>query len=389
MPVKKGYSGASGAYAAVDEFAERVHQPNIGFVLFFASPVYPRDQLAAALTARYPGVSVFGCTTAGEITPDGYREHTIAGASFSKDEFAATLTLIPNLDSFKIDDGSMVVAGALERHREHGLEHGTLPASTFGMLLIDGLSRQEETVIVSLCRFLDSMSLFGGSAGDGLDFGSTWVYCDGAFHTNAAVLALVQTSCPFKVFRFDHFVPTDRKMVVTEADPSRRLVTEINAEPAALEYARMVGLPEQQLSPMIFAAYPVVVRVGGEYHVRAIQKVEEDGSLRFYCAIDEGLVLTVAGSQDISAHLDHALTNVQKDLGDLQVILGFDCILRRLEVEQKQKTREVSSILSKHGVIGFSTYGEQFRSMHVNQTFTGVAIGRAVPQLPADRVSDT
>jgi hypothetical protein len=28
-------------------------------------------------------------------------------------------------------------------------------------------------------------------------------------------------------------------------------------------------------------------------------------------------------------------------------------------------------------VVGFSTYGEQYRSMHVNQTFTGVAIGKA------------
>jgi len=377
MSVKKGHSGAIGARAAAAEFADRVQQPNIGFVLFFASPVFARDELAAALAAHFPGVTVFGCTTAGEITPEGYREETITGASFSRDEFTATLTLIPELDSFKIDDGAAIVAGALERHRAHGLDHASGPASTFGMLLIDGLSRQEETVIVSLCRFLDTMNLFGGSAGDGLDFGSTWIYCDGAFHTNAAVLALVETACPFKVFRFDHFLPTDRKMVVTEADPSRRLVTEINAAPAAPEYARLVGLPEQQLSPMIFASYPVVVRVGGEYHVRSIQKVEDDGSLRFYCAIDEGLVLTVAGSQEIAAHLDEALSAVSGELGTLQIILGFDCILRRLEVQQKQKTREVSSILSRHGVIGFSTYGEQFRSMHVNQTFTGVAIGHA------------
>jgi len=26
-------------------------------------------------------------------------------------------------------------------------------------------------------------------------------------------------------------------------------------------------------------------------------------------------------------------------------------------------------------VIGFNTYGEQFNGMHLNQTFTGVAIG--------------
>jgi hypothetical protein len=382
MAVKKGHSGALGARAAVAEFAERVWQPDMALVLFFASPVFARDVLADALLCAFPGVTVLGCTTAGEITPEGYREETITGVSFGSDAFAATLTLIPNLDTFKIEDGAAIVAGALERHRGRGQDAAGPPPSTFGMLLIDGLSRQEETVIVSLCRALDTMSLFGGSAGDGLDFGSTWVYCDGAFHTNAAVLALIATSCPFKVFRFDHFMPTERKMVVTEADPSRRLVTEINAEPAALEYARLVGLPERQLSPMIFAAHPVVVRVGGEYHVRSIQKVEDDGSLRFYCAIDEGLVLTVASSHEIAGHLDRALTKVRDEIGNPQIILGFDCILRRLEVEQKQKTREVSAILSKHGVIGFSTYGEQFRSMHVNQTFTGVAIGGPVGVLP-------
>ena len=31
--------------------------------------------------------------------------------------------------------------------------------------------------------------------------------------------------------------------------------------------------------------------------------------------------------------------------------------------------------MAKNNVIGFATYGEQFNAMHVNQTFTGVAIG--------------
>jgi hypothetical protein len=30
--------------------------------------------------------------------------------------------------------------------------------------------------------------------------------------------------------------------------------------------------------------------------------------------------------------------------------------------------------LQRHRVLGFSTYGEQLNSMHVNQTMTGVAI---------------
>ena len=46
-------------------------------------------------------------------------------------------------------------------------------------------------------------------------------------------------------------------------------------------------------------------------------------------------------------------------------------------MERKQVKHAISSILLENKVIGFSTYGEQFNSMHVNQTFTGVAIGYA------------
>jgi hypothetical protein len=129
------------------------------------------------------------------------------------------------------------------------------------------------------------------------------------------------------------------------------------------------------LSPLVFAAHPVVVKIGGEYHVRSIQKVEPDGSLRFYCGIDEGLVLTVAHGEDLAENLSRNLEKIKAQLGETDMILGFDCILRRLEAEQKQKTREVSRVLMKNKVVGFCTYGEQFHSMHVNQTFTGVAIG--------------
>jgi len=376
MPARRGFSADSDPSAAVSELLRQIGQPAMALVIFFASPCYDRPALARAIEAQLPGVEVIGCTTAGEITSDGYRENTIAGVSFGGDEYKASIRLIPQLDRFRMELGNDAVQ---DLFADLGLAPPTMrsiPHQLFGMLLIDGMSRQEEVVVSSISRFLDPVPLFGGSAGDGLDFGVTWVFADGAFHTNAAVLALIETNCPFSVFKLDHFRPTDKKMVVTEADPVRRLVMEINAEPAAPAYAKMVGLDEKQLNPTIFASYPVVVRVGGEYHVRSIQKVEEDGSLRFYCGIDEGLVLTVADGDDIAKNLDAALTKLAAELGSLDLILGFDCILRRLEAEQKQKSLDVSQVLKRHGVVGFSTYGEQYRSMHVNQTFTGVAIGK-------------
>lgn len=377
MPARRGFSAAVDPAEAVNELARKIDQPAMALVVFFASPSYDRSSLARAIAVEFPGVEVVGCTTAGEITSEGYRENTITAVSFGRDDYKASIRLISDLDRFRMERGNEVVQDLFADLDVAPLTARSVPHQIFGMLLIDGMSRQEELVVSSISRFLDPVPLFGGSAGDGLDFGVTWVFAHGAFHTNAAVLALIETSCPFTVFKLDHFRPTDKKMVVTEADPARRLVMEINAEPAAPAYAKMVGLDARELNPMTFAAYPVVVRVGGEYHVRSIQKVETDGSLRFYCGIDEGLVLTVADGDDIARNLDAALTRLAAELGAVDLILGFDCILRRLEAEQKQKSLDVSQVLKRHGVVGFSTYGEQYRSMHVNQTFTGVAIGKA------------
>jgi hypothetical protein len=179
----------------------------------------------------------------------------------------------------------------------------------------------------------------------------------------------------FRTFKHQHFTSTGTRMVVTGADTARRVVTEINAEPAGVEYARIIGLPYQELTPMIFAEFPVMVRVGGDYYVRSIQKVNEDASLSFYCAIDEGVVLTLARREDLVKKLADCFTDLRREIGRPQLVIGFDCVLRSLEAEARQQRQVVSRLLSENNVIGFSTYGEQFAGMHLNHTFTGVVIG--------------
>jgi hypothetical protein len=175
------------------------------------------------------------------------------------------------------------------------------------------------------------------------------------------------------VFKTEHLAPTDVRMVVTGADPARRIVHEINAEPAAREYARILGKDPDQLSTFTFAAHPVVVRIGDQHHVRAIQRVAENGDLVFFSAIDEGVVLTLAEPENMVTHLDRELRRLAAEETP-DAIIGCDCILRRVEAQQKQQTGAISRLLSQHRVVGFSTYGEQVASMHVNQTLTGVAI---------------
>ncbi|MEM9813256.1 MAG: FIST N-terminal domain-containing protein, partial [Pseudomonadota bacterium] len=242
----------------------------------------------------------------------------------------------------------------------------------FALVLIDGLSRQEDQLVGCLPPGLGPVPLFGGSAGDGARFENTLLAIDGTIHRHAAVLTLVRSLSPVRVFSHDHFAPTGVRMVVTRADPANRIVSQINAEPAAAEYARLVGKDPGQLSPFTFAAHPVVVRLGGRHHVRSIQQVTPSGDLVFFSAIDEGVVLTVAEPCDMASHLSSKLEELARP-AQPDALLVCDCILRRIEAGEKQMTNRISRLLSEHRVTGFSTYGEQFGAMHVNQTMTGVA----------------
>jgi hypothetical protein len=358
--------------AAAELFA-MLDQPDLSLVLVFVSPSYDLPAVAEALRRVFPDVPLAGCSSAGEITPEGYVSGGISALSLAGPDFAVACELIESLHDFNLQTGRDVVRRALDRvarARPQGRRD-----QIFAFALIDGLSGAEEGVVSALHGALDEIPLFGGSAGDDLRFQRTFVLHDGVFRDNCALMVLVSTTHPFRVFKTEHFEATDRKMVVTQADPVHRIVSEIDAEPAAVEYARQVGLKGDALTPLIFANHPVVVRVGGANFVRSIQKVNDDGSLTFFCAIDEGIVLTVARGVDLADNLRAQFDQLEAEIGRPALVIGFDCILRALELDERNIRSEVGQMMAEHNVIGFSTYGEQFDAMHVNQTFTGVAIG--------------
>ncbi|HTH16859.1 MAG TPA: FIST N-terminal domain-containing protein, partial [Magnetospirillum sp.] len=291
--------------------------------------------------------------------------------------FAASAVLLGDLSALDLRASGGAVRQALQAIRASAPQFGR--DQMFAFTLIDGLCGSEEAVVSALHGALGEIPLCGGSAGDCLRFARTQVLHGGRWHDNAALFVLVATSLPFRVFKTEHFTVDEERAVVTAADLSRRIVTEINAEPAALEYARVVGLKLDTLTPQVFANHPMVVRVGGANFVRSIQKVNEDGSLTFFCAIDEGIVLRVARGIDLAENLEELFARLQGELGTPVLTLGFDCILRGLEMDEKGLRGAVGRMMADNNVFGFATYGEQYQAMHVNQTFTGIAIGAEKP----------
>lgn len=371
--IRRAQSRATDAREAVREFHAAVIQPDTALVLFFCSSTYDLDVVAEEMRSLFVGVQVAGCTTAGEIGPAGYCEHSITGTSFPSGDFSAAIARMDRLQEFTVDRGqafTLELLQALERHAP-----ATTKENTFGLLLIDGMSIREERVSRALQQSLGRIPLIGGSAANGLMGGNTFVFCEGRFHVDSALLILITTPLPFKPFMTQHFVAAEQRVVVTGADPGNRLVREIDGRPAAQAYANLVGVGVDELDPMRFAASPMVVTLGGTHYVRSISKARPDGSLKFFCAIDEGMVLRVAHGADLIGNLEQTFASIRNDIGEPQLIIGFDCILRRLEVVQNNLIDQVDAIMQRNKTVGFNCYGEQYRGLHVNQTFTGVAIG--------------
>lgn len=369
--VQTAWSEADTAEGAVAELAGSVDRTGLGQLLVFFSQRYEPETLAALLSAAFPGIPFAGCSTSGEITPQGFADSSLLVIAFPNEGFSFVSGTVPDVHNITVEQGTEVVR-SLRARLETVQSCGT---NRFAVALIDGLSRCEEVVVSAMAMALGDIPLVGGSAGDDLALRGTSLLLDGEVLQDAALLLLVATDYPVQTFNHDHFEPTGTKLVVTASDVETRTVYELNAEPAALEYASSVGLEPSSLVPMSFAAHPVIVRIGGDYYCRSIQRVNSDGSLSFFCAIDDGVVLTVAEPRDMVDAMAQELKRVDEAVGGVDLVLGFECVLRRLEAENLQIKHKISDLYRRYHIAGFHTYGEQYNAMHLNQTFTGIAIG--------------
>ncbi|WP_343866565.1 NahK/ErcS family hybrid sensor histidine kinase/response regulator, partial [Caenispirillum bisanense] len=315
-----------------------------------------------------------GCTRAAALPAEGYAGEAMTGFALARAETTVVTRRLDDLDRFTMKDGYDAAQALL--WELSGAAPSADDTNTFAFLTIDGLSLAEERVASAVGMALGAIPLFGGSAADDLKFRDTAVYHDGAFHRRAAVLTLVHSRRPFRVFSTQHYVATPAQVVVTEADPARRMVLALNGRPAAEEYARLLGVVPAELTPQLTAARPLIFRIGGRNYPRGIETVGRDGAITFGCAIDTGLALSIADGVDPAANLEALFGRLRQSLGPLEFTWACDCAVRMLEIRRRGQEGGVARLFRDNAVAGFASFGEQVGTMHVNHTFTGVAFAR-------------
>lgn len=337
-------------------------------LLLFVSPQRCSDHLSALISEKF-NCHVHALTTSGEIFKGQFFDNSITALLFR----TSTALEVMQLDFQSLDDVEKQLRDYSSKANDFCTDC-SLGQRVFGILFVDGLCKKEELIMSSLGSQFPNLEIVGGSAGDGLKFEATKLLIDKKFQLNAAQLLILKTTIPFKIFKTQHYLSGQDKHVVTESNPLERIIYEIDGEKAASFYARKLGVAEADLNSTHFSLNPLIVTIGGNVYARSIQKVNSDGSFTMYCAIENGIIITIGVLDSMLSSFVDFLKNSKIPPSKIRLSFFFECILRRLAILELDES-EREELLRKYeelNAIGFHTYGEQINSVHINQTLTGI-----------------
>lgn len=346
--------------------------------IFFASSSHDLSVLGRELALR--GVDrVVGAATGRVISTAGFAAEGVAGFHLPPGRFAAADTLLEDVAGIALPE---LRARVHRLQRELDATSGGSLEHRFAILLADAESRCEERLAGVLGMELHGVPLIGGSAGDlylnplGHPAGSAPLLYRGAAHRGAAILCLVASASPVAAYCHNHYLPSDKKMVITDADPARRVVREIDGRPALEVYAAACGFRKAPRDSREFAPFPLMIRIGGHYYARGMQRIYPDGALEFACALEPGLVVALARPGDMIASLEGLFSTMRRRIGAPDLVIGVDCAARTAYMQREGLTKGVEALLKRNSVIGFSSLGEQFNTIHANNSFTCLGVAQ-------------
>ena len=343
-------------------------------VVFFCSWRHDGAALSAALRERWPETTVVGCTTAGAFTEADEHDEGVSAFAIGRDQARRSAAA---LAPYEPDGAAAATRSAMAQLSGRlGLDLRTAsPERYVGVVLMDGLGGGEEEVNHALGVAAPTIAFVGASAGDGLRFEQTRVFCDGEASGRGAVLLLLDMTAPFTVLKTESVEPTGVTLSVTELDAENRIVQAFDGRPADEAYAEATGLSLDALDLEHFRLFPLGFMEGDRPWLRSPMQRLPGGALRFLSQLGKGGTYEVMRQTDLIADTRLDLEQAEADLGTpVQSALVFNCVYRRLEMDADGLHHQHRDLYGQMDAAGFHTYGESYLG-HVNQTAVMLLIG--------------
>lgn len=347
--------------------------PGDSLVIAFVSSQLDPDAVAGELHRAAGSATVVGCTSAGEI--GGAVASSTAVALMLSTEAVRFGVGVAELTRRPLQAGRAAVTAAAIAlgHEPHALE----PARHVALTLVDGRSAHAEGFCLGTAATAPQIGFVGGSSSDQIGGPPrSALFFGGRAHREAGAVILLEPRMAFSVLMSEHMTPTGARTVVTGADPSRRVIHELDGYPAVSRYHQLLrefgvdAVPDSAMA----SSFPFAVYIDGQPYVRSVKEVAGE-ELHLAAVVDEGAVLRIMRPGDLVAETRSAFEAVRGRVGELAAVIAFSCCGRHNEAQSRGSVAALDEIYASVPVVGFHSFGEQSGPLLVNHTLAALALG--------------
>lgn len=338
-----------------------------GLVMYFCAADYDYDVFAAEIQNAFPGIITFGCSSCGEGINERISRRSVVAMAFAPGtfEYAESAVVIADRREGESENQPDVFTDVVEAiryvARNSGQEVRDLDYREYvGFILADQINDFNEKMVEQFGD-MSNVMLVGGFAGDDMKFdGSSRVMYRGkVYGPNAAVLALWKPTNGFDLLKTEAVeILNDKTVLVTKADEERYIVWELDGKKADEVYARMIGVPLEDMNIIAYGEHPWAAMVDGEPFMRGVMERVGNGGLRFFSRVCQGTRLTLTKTTDIFQTTTKAMEEKRKDIKSLSAIVHINCASRQNVVEKTGNLDEYAALFGDVPTITISSYGE-------------------------------
>ena len=335
------------------------------------------DQIIARALDRATGARGVAGTTAGELNCSGFSHDSLTGISFHGEGVRASVEMIPQLHQL-----SLVPIVHLPDKLVRGIGRTKKqldPTRHLWLFMVDGLSGKEGLLTPFFMQAAPRIGLVGASLGDDEQFNEAHIAHHGRVYRDAAAAILLEYDGPFVAFKHTHMELTDRQVEVTKVSGGGRLLEQLDGQVSQVAYAAALGIDPSEVTQTLVSKYPLGYRFRGRPFPVSILQVHNDGAFRLGSSVQYGEQLNILEPDHLIDRTRESLQEVVSQLTDnghkAEAMLLFHCLARFIEAKEQDGTDALAEALCQVPVCGLNTYGEQYETMHMNHSLTGVIFG--------------
>jgi len=330
-------------------------EPDVFFL--FVSPTFEdKEGFVKRLHEGHPTAIKFGCSTSGEIIGDQVTDGTVALTAV---KFEKTALEFVEVDLEKVKGDSFEAGKSISAQLNK-------PSLRHIFILSDGLNVNGADLVKGLHDDIpESVSITGGLAGDGSDFGNTFLVNNDKVESKKIIgLGLYGDDLKIGFGSKGGWDSFGVERLVTRSD--NNVLFELDGKPALELYKSFLGEKAKDL-PGSGLLFPLSMRDDDNKTpvVRTILAVDEkDQSLTFAGNIPEGSYVRL-----MKANVDRIINGAEQSAEISKNVIGEDselailisCVGRRLVLKQmvEEEVEAVNEVLGGQvKTTGFYSYGE-------------------------------